>query len=120
MKKYLPTKLALITLSAFLLPFVSSAASCDNTFDDIGKLFTWGTCIIGSSIIPLLISVALVVFIIGVVKFIANADNEEKRTEGRQFIIWGIVGLFVIVSVWGLVAVLQNTFFDGGLVVPQL
>jgi len=109
-----------ILISVILSPIGAFAASCDNNFDDIGELFSWGTCIIGSSIIPLLISVALIVFIIGVVRFIANGDNEEKRKEGRQFIIWGIVGLFVIVSVWGLVSVLQNTFFDGGLVVPQL
>lgn len=119
MKKIYKNLYILVSV-AILSPLSTFAASCDNNFDDIGELFTWGTCIIGSSIIPLLISVALVVFIIGVVKFIAGADNEEKRKEGRQFIIWGIVGLFVIVSVWGLVSVLQNTFFSGGLVVPQL
>ena len=37
-------------------------------------------------------------------------SSEEKRAEGRQTIIYGIIGLFVMVSVWGFVNILNNTF----------
>ena len=46
-------------------------------------------------------------------KFILAAGSEEGRKEGRNIMIWGIIALFVIVSVWGLVQVLNNTFLGG-------
>ncbi len=53
---------------------------------------------------------AIVIFIWGVVQFIGNADNEEKRKKGREFMIWAVISLFMIVSVWGIVHILTNTF----------
>ena len=57
--------------------------------------------------IPLLFSVALVVFIFGIVRYIFI---QEKKEEARNLILWGIIGLFVMFSVWGLVNVLIGTF----------
>ena len=39
-----------------------------------------------------------------------KADDPESRGTIGKAIIWGIVGLFVILSIWGLVAILSNTF----------
>lgn len=58
--------------------------------------------------IQLLIAFSVVIFLYGVFKFISS--DGEDREAGKQFIIWGIVGLFVILSVMGLVAVLEGTF----------
>jgi uncharacterized membrane protein (GlpM family) len=65
---------------------------------------------INGYIIPLIIGIAVVWFLIALVKFVANQGDEEKRKEARSTMIWGIVAIFVMVSVWGLVNVLQNTF----------
>ncbi len=62
--------------------------------------------------IGLLISIALLVFIYGVVEFIAGADNEDKRTQGKQHIIWGIIGLFIMVSVFGIMKIILS-FWEG-------
>jgi uncharacterized membrane protein YdjX (TVP38/TMEM64 family) len=67
-------------------------------------------CIIGSSVLPFIFGLAVLVFIYGVVQYMAGAEEEAKREKGRQFIIWGLVALFAMVSVWGLVRVLNNTF----------
>lgn len=61
-------------------------------------------------IVPLLIGVAVLFFLIGVVKYIMAGGDEDKRTEGRNAMIYGIIGLFVMISVWGLVGILSNTF----------
>ncbi len=61
-------------------------------------------------IIPFLIAVAVVIFLVGVVKYISAAGDEEKRKSGRETMMWGIVGLFVMVAVWGLVNIIWNTF----------
>ncbi|PIR70563.1 MAG: hypothetical protein COU46_00920 [Candidatus Niyogibacteria bacterium CG10_big_fil_rev_8_21_14_0_10_42_19] len=59
--------------------------------------------------ITLLVVIATVLFLWGVIQLLSNQDNEEARSKGKQHIAWGIVGLFVIITVWGLVKVLCNT-----------
>ena len=71
------------------------------------------------SAIPMLLTLATVVFLWGVIQFIYNADNEEKRKDGRAFIIYGLIGLFVIVSMWGLVGVLLSTFSITDTIIPS-
>ena len=64
---------------------------------------------LGGRIMPLLILGALVLFLFGVVRtFFWNSGAGKE--EGKSFILWGIVALFVMVSVWGLVNVLRGTF----------
>jgi len=60
-------------------------------------------------VIPILITLAVLYTIWGVIKY-ATAKESEDQAEGRRVIISGIIGLFVIVSIWGLVAVLNSTF----------
>ena len=77
----------------------------------IKDLLDYGTCVIANSVIPLLFALAAVMFIWGVINyFIINADEEAKRAQGRQFMIWGIVALAVMISVWSLVNIVGNTF----------
>jgi hypothetical protein len=60
-------------------------------------------------IIPILITLAVIYVIYGVIKYVTASDS-DGQAEGRTVIISGIVGLFVIVSIWGLVAILNSTF----------
>lgn len=91
----------------------NSAGGCteiskNSKFADVLNYFT---CIIGKSVIPFLFAIATVMFIWGTINFfIINADEEAKRAQGRQFMIWGIIALAVMVSVWGLVHILGSTF----------
>lgn len=62
-----------------------------------------------SSIIPILITLGVIYFIWGVIQY-AIASDEEAKTRGRDMMIYGLIALLVIVSIWGLVAILQNTF----------
>ncbi len=62
-------------------------------------------------LIGLFIVIALVVFIWGVVEFIAGAENEEKREKGKQHIIWGVIGLFIMVAVAGILQII-GSFWD--------
>ncbi len=76
------------------------------------------TCLVLDSIVPLLFAIAFAVFIWGMVKFISTAEAAEKE-QGRQFMIWGVVALAVMFSVWGLVRILTDTFGVAN-VVPML
>ncbi len=61
----------------------------------------------------LISTLALLYFVWGVTKYIYHSGDAEKRTEGYQMMIYGIIALFVMVSVWALVGVLSNTFLGG-------
>jgi hypothetical protein len=60
-------------------------------------------------LIPTLVGLALLYLLWGIAVFIMNAANEEARKTGRTKIAWGFVGLFVIVSIWGILAIVENT-----------
>ena len=81
-------------------------------FGQQGPDFSYFTAAIGSvgevvtSLIPLVIAIGLLVFIWSVIKFIGSSHDAEARSAGLRQMAWGIVGLFAIVSVWGLVGLL--------------
>lgn len=61
------------------------------------------------AVIPVLIGLGIVYFIWGVITYVIASDEEAKKA-GRNRVIYGIIGLAVIVGLWGLVAILRNTF----------
>ena len=64
-------------------------------------------------IVPLLTAVALLVFLWGLARFILNAGSEDKVSEGKQLMIWGVIALFVLVSVWGIISLFHSDLFGG-------
>jgi hypothetical protein len=69
--------------------------------------------------IPVIVGLIFIVFLWGASLFILNAGNEEKRDQGRRLLFWGIIGLFVVLSVWALVSILTGSLgFSFG--APQL
>ena len=62
-----------------------------------------------TAIVPILLSLAVLVFLWGVVKFVAHAGDEKAVEEGKTLMVWGMVGLFVMVGVWGIVGYIQSS-----------
>lgn len=60
-------------------------------------------------IIYLLMALAVVYFIWGVVVFIQNADKAEKRDEGYKHMIWGVIGIFIMISAKGIINIILST-----------
>lgn len=106
-----------IPLAAFAQ--TASTGICSNSITDVASLLGYAACLVIKAVVPLLIALAVMVFIYGVVQYVMNGDNEEKRKQGRSFMIYGIIALFVMISIWGLVQVLANTFHIN-VVIPQL
>ena len=61
-------------------------------------------------LIELLFAVALVLFLYGVLEFIFNQSNDEKKTSGKSHMLWGIVGLTIMIGVWTILNVIIKTF----------
>ena len=89
----------------------SSSANCEYSAASggtiLGLLCRFGQIL--NSVVPVLIALGVVFFVYGVITYVVASDEEAKST-GRDRIIFGIVGLAVIIGVWGLVAILRNTF----------
>ena len=66
---------------------------------------------IGNLVIQVAIALAVVWIVVSVVRFlIIGAADEEARKNAKNSIIWGVVGLFVILSIWGIVFILTQSF----------
>lgn len=63
---------------------------------------------------PIVVALALVYFFYGLASLIMGSGDEKKRKEAVNTMIYGVLALFVMVSVWGIVNVLQDTFNVGG------
>jgi len=61
--------------------------------------------------------VALLYFFWGIFKFLSNSDSDEEREIGKRNMFWGIVGMAIMVSVYGLINLIVGTF---GLPAPNM
>ena len=65
--------------------------------------------VIVNPILQVAVVVATILFIYGVFEFVRGADSPETRTQGQQHMLWGIVGLAIMVSVFSIIRILLNT-----------
>ena len=97
------------TLVALALPLVSSAAI--NNLSDAGS-FVINT--INNVLVPVLFAIAFIVFLWGAFKtFIIGANSDEVKEHGKSLMLYGLIGFFVMVSIWGLVNILTGTVSFG-------
>ena len=107
MKKALAiTSVSLVSLA---LPLIAFAAV--NNITDVGT-FIINT--INNILVPVLFAVAFIVFLWGAFQtFIVGATDEEAKTKGKNLMLWGLIGFFVMVSIWGLVNILTGSITFG-------
>lgn len=100
----------ILSLLILLTPAVMFAEDpAEGVARTVDGLLGWITGLAGR-VLPLLILGALVLFLFGIVKRFFWGKDAADKSEAGKYILWGIVALFVMVSVWGLVNVLRGTF----------
>ena len=110
MKKDFRVRALLALLISSAIPFVAAAQSGIN-LSAITPYSQGIINVINGILVPVLMAVALIVFLYGVYKyFILGAASDSDRETGRQFVLWGIIGFVIILSVWGLVLVVSGAF----------
>ncbi|MFH0846300.1 MAG: hypothetical protein V1851_02815 [Patescibacteria group bacterium] len=103
MKKILNnTKYAFI-LGLSVFPFLTKAAAAGR---GVMNLITDAKALV-SALFPLVASCAVLFFIYALTMYMLKAGDEQA--EARQQMLWGVIILFVMISVWGLVAILDTT-----------
>lgn len=103
-----------LPLAVFLVPASALFAQTIKIPPTVLKLIGLFSTTILNPIIAILFSVALVYFIYGVVQYIWNPDNEQLRERGRRNMLWGIIGLTIMVSVFGIMRFIISTLGAGG------
>lgn len=102
MKKLIPVAV----FSFFAVPLIAAAQ-----VNSIFSAATVITQIINGVLVPLVFAASFLVFIWGVFQwFIAGAEDQEKRKDAGKKMLYGVIGFFIMVSVWGLVNILLGTF----------
>ncbi len=104
-----------IPVALLLITFPVPALAAVNDFGSLVALF------IGmiKTLVPLIVGLTLLYFMWGIFQLVVS-NSEDSRKEAVGVITYGVVSLFVMISIWGLVSILTSTFFGGSLIIPQL
>ena len=100
--KYMKT---VVFLVAVLLPIGASAQYEISGVDGIMPFIAG----IINMVFPILVSIAVFFIAWSIFVFILNAGDPEKRSQGGKRIFWGVIGVFLMLSVWGLVNILRSS-----------
>lgn len=61
-------------------------------------------------VIPFIVGFAFFGFITGVLKYVGAGGDEERMGKGRELILYGLVGMLIIFSFWGLAHLIAKTY----------
>jgi len=92
-------------LGTFALPAVALAQTVQSVIAVVGGIL--------EALIPVLITAALVLFFYGLARYILSASSDEGKADARKIMIAGLVSLFIMVSIWGIIQLFANTFGIG-------
>ena len=108
-------KKALFALGLLAVPGVAAAQSLGNfevLLQSIGRLVDIAT--------PIVVGIALLAFFWGLATFIFSAGNDDAQKRGKTLMLWGVIALFIMVSIWGIVRFIGSALgiSEGGAVTP--
>jgi hypothetical protein len=96
MKKVILVALALVPAFAF----AQTLGGIETLVRSIGRVVELA--------LPVVVGLALLAFFWGLVKFIFAQGNEEAKADAKKIMLWGLIALFVMVAVWGLIRFAQS------------
>lgn len=88
---------------------------CNGTICGVASTILY---LINNVLVPVLFAIAFIVFLYGVFeRYILHSD--KASSDGHTFVLWGVVGFAIMISLWGLVNIVANTFgLNGGYTPP--
>lgn len=97
-------RLSIAGVVAMGTAFLPALASAQTLLQTLGLINTFLNALIG-----VFITLAIVAFFWGLIKYLVNMGDEAAK-EGIRIMLWGIIAIFVMVSIWGIIRLLQATF----------
>lgn len=113
---HMRTRLSVISAlsaSAAFLPLVASAQTLLNTLALFSQFL--------NSLVYLAITAAILAFFWGLIRYLFNNKGGDDKKQGLEIMMYGILALFVMVSIWGIIQLLQRTFgvTNNQAIIPQ-
>ncbi len=104
---YMKKLITILPVTLMLFPAIVSAqlVGIKTLFYSFGQLI--------DGLILVVAGIALLAFFWGLVKFIFAQGSETIKTDAKKIMGWGLVALFVMISVWGLVRFMQRELLPG-------
>lgn len=133
-KKFISSFTILLVVISLIIPFsfveaqggftgVAANQTRCKTIDDIASFTGCLTDLITKAFIPFIFALTITAFAVGIFNYIKNADNEQKRAESIKLIVWSLVALFFMTSVWAFAAMFAQFWGDpnapASLIVPN-
>lgn len=97
-----------IFLISLVLPFVAFAqlGGVETLIRRVGELALLSIQVVGA--------IAVLAFFWGLAKFIFKSGDSKAQDEGKNIMKWGLIALFVMFSIWGIISFFQNELLGGG------
>lgn len=64
-----------------------------------------------SAFVPFALTLSVLFFLWGLARFVYNSGDEKSHEEGRQVMIWGVIAIFILVSIWGIARIILDAFY---------
>jgi len=96
------TKILVLSGVLTLAPTLASAVTLKHTLGTVSGVI--------NAVIPILLALAVLAFFWGLMMYLMGGDAGEKKSEGINLMVMGVIVIFVMVSIWGIIRVLQQTF----------
>ena len=97
-------KKTLVIFGSLMAPWLASA---QGTGDLASFVFVIGNIV--NILVPIVSTLAVVYFFYGLATFILSAGDEDKAKKGKGIMIWGVVAMFIIVTIFGIIGFMQQT-----------
>lgn len=110
MNKFLLATLALCS------PLMTYAVTTPTDFKSFVELLLS----ILKNIISIFFAALIAGLVYGIALYMMNSDNEKRREEIKPYLLWAIIGIAVVLGMWGLIGILNSTFFGGSFGIPFL
>lgn len=102
MKKLKILAFALVTILPAGLALAENVANGQQAISAIGKLI--------NSILPVILALAVLYFFWGLAQYVLASGGEDAQAEGRRKMVGGIIAIFVMLALWGIIGILAGTF----------
>ncbi len=110
---------------SLLLPILVSAqsyagsATAPTGYSTIKDIIDTVGRFINVSLMPVLVIAAILYFLWNIAEYMTKLDNEKEREAFRKYVVNALIALFILLSVWGIIAIATNALFGTQPVVPQ-
>jgi uncharacterized membrane protein YidH (DUF202 family) len=92
------------------MKFITDLFSTNIAYASVDSLILSVNRLIVNPLIAFLFALAVVYFLFGVFQFISNQENEEAKTKGKRHMLWGIVGIVIMMGVFTILNMIMATF----------